>query len=262
MLEFLKESTFKANDVIFRALDILKKHYFSIAGLCFILFVISQLAAYFPVYFLESNMIAKVALMLLTIILFFGLQLVLIKRAILLSQGVEHSSLMRYIPSTKQFVNFLFGLVLCSLLTGIMTLVSGIICFPLIYLGLDTDFVIFEIVPVLTGIIVTVLLLRITFFPFFILEKNLNFFRAVKLSVAFTKGNFFKIVTLFFFLALTSIISFVLLNLSYNMIALFFMAISIFLIVPLVSLAMAVAYTDMAEEYKGSDDPELFKNIL
>jgi hypothetical protein len=35
-----------------------------------------------------------------------------------------------------------------------------------------------------------------------------------------------------------------------------------FIVIPLVSLVMAIAYVDMLREYKGSDDPALFKNII
>lgn len=262
MLEFLKESTFRANDIIFRALNLLKSHYFSIASLCFLLFVISQITTFVHGYFEDVGIATKSLLMLLNIVLFFGLQLVLIKRAILLSQGVEHTRFLNYIPTTKQFINFLFGLVLCSLFGVFFILVLGVLFWPLIYIGVDKDFITFDLVPFLSPIISALFLMRITFFPFFILERNVNFFKAVKLSMAFTRGNFLKIVAVFLFLGLASLLSFVLIYFGYWYIAMFFTAISVFLIIPLVSLAMSVAYTDMLREYKGSENPGFFKSIL
>ncbi|MBL1408545.1 hypothetical protein [Sphingobacterium faecale] len=262
MLAFLKESTFKANDVLFRAFNILKKHYVSVAGLCFVIFLVSQLIAFSASYFDYLELWFRVVLMLLSIVLFFGLQLVLIKRAILLSQGIEHANLMQYVPSTKQFVNFLFGLILCSLLGSILTLLIGVLFFPLVFMHVDKDFITYEVVPFLSAIVGGALLIRITFFPFFILERNVNFFRGVKLSLAFTRGNFFRVLTVFFLLGLSSLIAYFLLKIGYWYIAVFFMGISTFLFIPLVSLAMAVIYTDMMKEYKGSDDPELFKSII
>lgn len=263
MLEFLKESTFKANDVFFRALNILKKHYVSVAGLCFLLFLTNNLSAFLAMYLSDiTGSVVKVLLLIVFITLFFGLQLVLIKRAILLANGVEHAELKEYIPSVKQFVNFLLGLVSYSILTSIVYLICSIICMPLLYMGIDMEMILWEINPLLTGIVMMFILIRTSFFPFFILDKNFNLFRAGRLSVAFTKGNVVSLFLLMLVLATTYILQLTFEYFEYPLLAKIPSVLNTFIIIPSVSLVMAIAYVDMMKEYKGSDDPELFKNII
>ncbi|ERJ59803.1 hypothetical protein [Sphingobacterium paucimobilis] len=263
MLEFLKESTFKANDVFFRALNILKKHYISVAGLCFLLFVTNNLSAFLAMYLSDiTGSAIKVLLLLVFVILFFGLQLVLVKRAILLASNVEHAALMTYIPSPKQFLNFLSGLIIYSLLTSVVYLGCAILCMPLLYMGVQMETILSEINPLLTGIFMMFILIRISFFPFFILEKNHNIFRAARLSIAFTKGNVMNLFMLMLVLASAYILQMTFEYFEYPLFAKISSILNTFIIIPSVSLVMAIAYVDMMKEYKGSDDPELFKNII
>lgn len=263
MLEFLKESTFRANDVFFRALGILRKHYFSVAGLCFLLFVTNSLSTYLALYL--SDMLGaeiKFVLFLVFVILFFGLQLVLIKRAILLSKNIEKAELKSYIPTTNQFVQFILGLLLYSLITGVVYLLCSIIGMPLLYLGVEMDKIIYEINPLLTGLIMMFVLIRISFFPFFILENNFNIIRSVKMSIAFTKGNTINLLILMVIIASAYLGQLFFEYVGYIVIAKILGAINTFVIIPSVSLVLAVAYVGMIKEYKGSDDPELLNNIL
>ncbi|MFD2555598.1 hypothetical protein [Sphingobacterium tabacisoli] len=263
MLEFLKESTFKANEVFFRALNILKKHYISVAGLCFLLFLTNNLSTFLAMYLSDiTGSAIKVLLLIVFVVLFFGLQLVLIKRAILLASNVEHAALKTYIPSPKQFLNFLFGLVLYSILTGVVYLGCSIICMPLLYMGVQMETILSEINPALTGVFMMLILIRISFFPFFILEKNHNIFRAGRLSVAFTKGNVVNLFMLMLVLASAYILQLTFEYFDYPLMAKVLSVLNTFIIIPSVSLVMAIAYVDMMKEYKGSDDPELFKNII
>lgn len=263
MLEFLKESTFKANDVFFRALNILKKHYISVAGLCFLLFITSNLSTFLATYLSDiTGNFVKVVLLLLFVVLFFGLQLVLIKRAILLAKNVKKADIFTYIPSFKQFVNFLLGLISYSVLTGLVYLLCSIICMPLLYVGVPMDTILLEINPFITGLAMMVILIRISFFPFFILENNYNLFRAGRLSLAFTKGNVTNLLALMAVLASTYVAQLAFEYLDYPILAKLSSLINTFIIIPSVSLVMAIAYVDMVKEYKGSDNPELLKNIL
>lgn len=263
MLEFLKKSTFRANDVFFRALNILKKHYISVAGLCFMLFITNVLSTYLALYLGEIVPgFVKVALLLIFVITFFGLQLVLIKRAVLLANNIEHAPLKTYLPSIKQFLNFILGLIIYSILLPLIYLICSLLCMPLLYIGVDMDAILWEINPLLTGLIMMLILIRISFFPFFILEKGFDIVRAFKLSIAFTKGNVVNLLILMFFLAVAYIFQLTFEYLEYSFLARISGILNTFIIIPSVSIVMAIAYVDMIEEYKGSDDPELFKNIL
>lgn len=263
MLEFLKESTFKANDVFFRGLAILKKHYLSIAGLCFLLFITNNLSSYLALYLSDiAGDTIRLLMLAVFIILYFGLQLVLIKRAILLSRGIEHTELMNYIPTVKQFVNFIIGLLIYSLLTGVVYLLCSVIGFPLLYMGVDMETIQYEFNPFLTGLVMMFVLIRISFFPFFILDNNFHIVRASKMSIAFTKGNVVNLLMVMFSLAIIYILQLTCEYFDYTLLARVFSILNTFIIIPLVSIVMALAYTDMIKEYKGSDDPELFKSIL
>ena len=263
MLEFLKESTFRANDVFFRALNILKNHYFSVAGLCFLLFVTNNLSAYLAIYLNDiTGSAIRFVLLLIFVILFFGLQLVLIKRAILLAKSIEKTQLRFYIPSTSQFLHFILGLISYSLITGVAYLLCAILCMPLLYMGIPMDRIAYEINPLFTGIIMMFVLIRISFFPFFILENNFGFIRSIKLSIAFTRGNTINLLILMAILASTYVGQLFFEYMDYGIIAKVMSAINTFVIIPSVSLVLAVAYVGMIKEYKGSDDPELLKNII
>ena len=263
MLQFLKDTTFKANDVFRRAMKILKSHYISVAGLCFLLFVTSNLSTFLAVYLSDRTVGAvKVPLLLLFLTLFFGLQLILIKRAILLSQHVEHTKLRNYIPSFAQFLNFIFGLVMYSLLTGLVYLLISVLCFPLLYAGVSMDSLKLEINPFLTGVVMMLILIRISFFPFFILEKQVNVFRSFRLSVALTRGNVINLLLLMLVLASAYFLQLGCEYMSYVYLAKFLSLINTFVIIPSVSLVMAIAYTNMMKDYHGGDDPRLFKNII
>lgn len=263
MLEFLKNSTFRANEVFFKALNILKKHYVSIAGLCFLLFITNTLSSFLAFYLNDIQLGGiKVLLSLLFIIVFFGLQLILIKRAVLLANNIEHAPLLGYLPSIKQFLNFILGLIIYSFLLLITYLLCAIVCWPLLYLGVNIETILWEINPFLTGVMMMLILIRISFFPFFILEKGFNIFRAFKLSIAFTKGNVVSLLTLMLFLASTYIFQLTFEYFEYYLLAKIAGILNTFIVIPAVSVVMAVAYVDMIKEYKGSDNPELFKNIL
>lgn len=263
MLDFLKESTFRANDVFVRALAILKKHYISVAGLCFLLFVTNNLSTYLALYLSElTGSGVRAVLLLVFVILFFGLQLVLIKRAILLANDIEKVPMMNYVPSTKQFVHFILGLLSYSLITGVVYLICSIICMPLLYMGVGLDTITYEVNPLLTAIIMMFILVRISFFPFFIVENSFSFVRSIKLSIAFTKGNTINLLILMALLASTYMGQVFFEYMSYSIMAKIMSAINTFVIIPSVSLVLAVAYVGMIKEYKGSYDPELLKNIL
>ncbi|WP_437921756.1 hypothetical protein [Sphingobacterium sp. LRF_L2] len=263
MLQFLKESTFKANDVFLRAMSVLRKHYFSMAGLCFLLFVTSNLSSYLAFTLEDSKLyFLKALLCFVFLTLFFGTQLILIKRALLLVRGIEHADFKDYIPSSKQFVNFLLGFILYSFLIGIVYFLTSILSFPLLYVGIEMESLSMEVNPFLTGVIMMFVLIRITFFPYFIVDKKFNLFRSCKLSIALTKGNTINLLLLMFAVGMAYLFQVSFEYLGYFLIAKVFSVINTFVIIPSVSLVMAVAYHDMMKEYKGGDDPELLKNII
>ncbi|MGO3807812.1 MAG: hypothetical protein ACTJHT_16165, partial [Sphingobacterium sp.] len=193
---------------------------------------------------------------------FFGTQLILIKRALLLAYGIEHADFKDYIPTTKQFVNFLLGFVLYSFLIGIVYLLISIVSFPLLYLGVDMTTLSMEVCPFLTGVIMVFVLMRITFFPYFIADKQINLFHACRLSIALTRGNVVSLLVLFLAIGLTYLFQLSCEYFEYFLAAKIFSFINTFFVIPSVSLVMAVAYHEMLKDYNGGDDPKLLNNII
>src|SRR5690606_29754794 len=104
MIQFLRDSTFAVNDVISRSLDLLRKHYFSVAGLCFLLFLTSNTSGILAFYFSEVNAFLSVLMAFLFVILYFGTQLTLFKYIFTLIDQKERTGLINTIPSTKELL--------------------------------------------------------------------------------------------------------------------------------------------------------------
>ena len=263
MIQYLKESTFKANEVFLRAVRILRSHYFSIAGLCFLLFVTNNLSSFLAMYFKDSaTSTVKVLLLMFFLTLFFSLQLVLIKRALSLVTQHEKFTFMDYFPTTKQFISFIVGLLSAIFISVVVACLVYVLCFPLLYLGISMDRVMFEIHPLLTGIISIYIILRTMFFPFFILDKNFSVFKSYRFSLAMTKDNVLRLILILLIVSLTFLLQLGAEFLGYNILARVLSIVNSFVIIPSVSLVLSIVYSDMIREYKGEEDPEFLKNII
>lgn len=262
MLDFLKDITFKANDVVLRAIDILMRNYISIAGLCFLIFVTSNLSSFLAMYLDSSNLIVKVLLLLLFVAVYFGLQLVLLKKAIFLAKDEKSHGLMDYLPSMSQFCYYILGLLLYSLIAFVIYIIMYVALFPLLYLGVNMNTVQTEIHPFLTGVILLFVLIRTTFFPFFIVENGFNTFKSYRFSLAMTKGNVLRLLAIIFIVAFTHLLQLGTEYMGYSLVSKILSLINSFVIIPVVSVVMSIVYIDMIKAYKGSSDPSLMDNII
>ncbi|GEM69279.1 hypothetical protein SMI01S_28850 [Sphingobacterium mizutaii NBRC 14946 = DSM 11724] len=262
MLDFLKDITFKANDVVLRAIDILMRNYISIAGLCFLIFVTSNLSSFLAMYLDSSNLIVKVLLLLLFVAVYFGLQLVLLKKAIFLAKDEKSHGLMDYLPSMSQFCYYILGLLLYSLIAFVIYIIMYVALFPLLYLGVNMNTVQTEIHPFLTGVIMLFVLIRTTFFPFFIVENGFNTFKSYRFSLAMTKGNVLRLLAIIFIVAFTHLLQLGTEYMGYSLVSKILSLINSFVIIPVVSVVMSIVYIDMIKAYKGSSDPSLMDNII
>ncbi|MBV2226715.1 MULTISPECIES: hypothetical protein [Sphingobacterium] len=262
MLDFLKDITFKANDVVLRAIDILMRNYISIAGLCFLIFVTSNLSSFLAMYLDSSNLIVKVLLLLLFVAIYFGLQLVLLKKAIFLAKDEKSHGLMDYLPTMSQFCYYILGLLLYSLIAFVVYIVMYVALFPLLYLGVNMNTVQTEIHPFLTGVIMLFVLIRTTFFPFFIVENGFNTFKSYRFSLAMTKGNVLRLLAIIFIIAFTHLLQLGTEYMGYSLVSKILSLINSFVIIPVVSVVMSIVYIDMIKAYKGSSDPSLMDNII
>jgi len=262
MLEFLKDITFKANDVVVRAIDILLRNYISIAGLCFLLFVTSNLSTFLALYFDSSNFFIKIILLLAFVGLYFSLQLVLLKNAVVLAKGEKKPGFWGFVPSFSQFVNYIFGLIIYSLIAFVIYMVMYVLCFPLLFVGLSMDTVRYEVHPFLTGVVMLFVLIRTTFYPFFIIEHGFNTIRSYKFSLAMTKGNVLRLLVIILAIASTHLLQIGTEYLGYTLVSRILSLVNSFIIIPVVSIVMSVVYIDMMKAFKGGSEPTLMDNII
>ncbi len=261
MIQFLRDSTFAVNEVISKSWDLLRKHYFSIAGLCFLLFLTSNTSGILAFYFNEVNAFLSAFMAFLFVVLYFGTQLTLFKYIFTLIDKREKINLSDTIPSTKELLYFFTAMMCIALLALFFYLCISILAFPLVYARIDVA-VMVNIARIIAAVIVFLFLLRVAFYPFFIIERHATPFRAIRLSFALTKGNLTK---LLFILAFFAILHLLYLYFNYNGYPVVSTALSVlnsFLVGPLSSVVVAMAYRNMMADYHGGDDPGVIKNII
>ncbi|WP_095067853.1 MULTISPECIES: hypothetical protein [Sphingobacterium] len=213
-------------------------------------------------YLDSSNLIVKVLLLLLFVAVYFGLQLVLLKKAIFLAKDEKSHGLMDYLPSMSQFCYYILGLLLYSLIAFVIYIIMYVALFPLLYLGVNMNTVQTEIHPFLTGVIMLFVLIRTTFFPFFIVENGFNTFKSYRFSLAMTKGNVLRLLAIIFIVAFTHLLQLGTEYMGYSLVSKILSLINSFVIIPVVSVVMSIVYIDMIKAYKGSSDPSLMDNII
>lgn len=262
MIEFLKESTFAVNEVISKAWTVTKRNYFSIATLCFLMFITSNASGLMAFFLKDVSKGLSILMAFIFVMFYFTINLSLFKYIFHLLDDEEHDvSIVSTIPTRKQIIRFLIATLYFMLcIIGVYSTVA-LIAFPFIYTGIKMEIV--TNVAISVGVIaIFITWIRISFFPFFIIDKDLPPFLSIKFSLATTKGNFTKI-----FLLLLVLLSFHLLYLFFSYIhwpvfSFFINILSSFIIVPLSSVALTIAYRKMMSEYKGDAEPDIIHNIV
>lgn len=262
MIEFLKDSTFTVNEVIQKAWSLTKKHYFSIATLCFLMFVTSNASSLMAFFLKEVNKGLSILMAILFVMIYFTINLSLFRYVFhLLDEEDKEVTIISTIPTKRQIIRFLIAtlyFVLCII--GVYFIVA-LVAFPFIYTGIKMDLITNVAVSVdLIAVFIT--WLRISFFPFFILDKEAKPFKSIKMSLAITKGNFIKILMLLVVLGGFHILYLFLSYLHWPILAFVVNILSSFIIVPLTAVSLTIAYRKMMSEYKGDADPDILHNIV
>ncbi len=262
MIDFLKQSTFSANEVIGKAWHILKNHYFSLALLCFLMFVTLSFSSLLAIFLKDIDQMLNLVLFFTFISTYLLCYLSLLKYIFqLLDHETEVISIAETLPTKKQMVFFLVGSLFFTLSILGVYIVVAVLVFPFVYTGIEMQILVNLAISLgLVAIFIT--WVRISFFPFFIIDKSERPFQSLKLSLAITKGNFFKILTLLFVLGFFQVMYLVLNYFEFTVIATFVNILSSFIIVPLSSVALTIAYRKMTEEYKGDQEPDILANII
>lgn len=262
MIEFLKESTFAVNDVLRVAWRILKSQYFKVLGLCIMMFLVFNLSGFLAFFLSGVNIGISLFMLLVFIVTYCGFQLTLFKFILrVLDEDREDVYVKESVPSSRQIIKFLvatFYFILCILVVyGIII----VVIFPLAYVHVPMEILTQIAISLgVLGIIFT--WIRISFFPFFIIDKDFSPFKSIRFSMAITRGNFTKLLMLLIFLAIFQILH-LLINYKGNfVVGAVINLINSLLIIPLSSVVITVAYRRMMTEYEGDQDPGIIRNII
>lgn len=262
MIDFLKEGTFAVNEVIAVAWQGLKKQYFSIAGLCSLIFIISAFSSLAGYYFNSFGKFFSIVMIIVFSLSYFISQITLLKYIFLtLDSQSGSASVKEALPTFKELANNLaagFYFMLCILFVFLLVSMAAL---PLVYLKVPVSMVA-ELAIFVAMVMILITLLRISFFPFFIIDRQVAPFRSIRMSLAITRGNFTKILILLGFFALSHFLYLYLNYREYYILSAIVTAINSFLIVPLSSVALAVAYRKMMSDYRGDADPDILHHLI
>ncbi len=262
MIDFLKDSTFATNEVITKAWHITKSNYFSLALLCFLMFATLSFSSLLAIFLKDINKVLNMLLFIIFISSYLVCNLSLFKFIFhLLDHQTSDLTLAETLPTKKQIINFLIASFYFSLSILSVYIIIALFVFPFIYTGINLQLLVNLAISVgLVAIFIT--WLRISFFPFFIIDKDTNPFTSLKLSLAITKGNFFKILLLLFALGFFQVLYLVLNYFNFTVTATLVNILSSFIIIPLSSVALTIAYRKMTDEYRGEQEPDILDNII
>ncbi|MDQ7949707.1 MAG: hypothetical protein REI78_09940 [Pedobacter sp.] len=291
MIEYLKESTFAMKDVILQAWRVTRDNYFSIATLCFLIFITASTSTFMAFFMEELNIGIRIIMLLLFVVSYCVLELCLIKYIFhLLDHELEDIKIIDTLPTRKEIINFLIA----TVYFGVSIFFVAILLMPILFVlewilrlaysqGLIGNFreagkVIVNISVAIAMLSIFFIFIRIVFFPFFIIDKHCPPFESLKLSLATTKGNFVKLLfilaglilvqaAVFGFFYVVVLMCFRLVNYFFDYdinqyVSLIVVIFSSFAIVPFTTAFFAVAYRKIMSEYKGEEHPDIIHNIV
>lgn len=274
-IDFLKESTFAVNDVIIKAWHVTRRNYFSIATLCFLMFITSNASGLMAFFLSEVNPALSTLMALIFVLLYFTINLSLFKYIFhLLDDEDGEVTIVGTLPNRLQIIRF----VIATLYFSICIVIAGIFLMPVLFI-LDpivryfasigwignltrAGDIIVAVAVAIAIMAIFIIWIRISFFPFFIIDKNAKSFESIKLSLATTKGNFTKILLLLLVLGGVYFLYLFFSYLKWPVVAFIVNVVSSFIIVPLSSVALTIAYRQMVSDYKGGADPDIIHNIV
>jgi hypothetical protein len=126
----------------------------------------------------------------------------------------------------------------------------------------DAGRVVTNVAVAIAIVAIFITFIRISFFQFFIIDKQAKPFQAIKYSLATTRGNFTKILLLLLVLGFFHLLSLVFNYLHWSVISLVVISLSSFIIVPLSSVALTIVYRKMMAAYDGTEEPDIIHNIV
>jgi hypothetical protein len=292
MIDYLKESTFAVKDVIMQAWRVTRDNYFSIATLCFLIFITASTSTFMAFFMGDLNVGIRIIMLLIFVMSYCVVELCMIKYIFRL---LDHESendikIIDTLPTRVEIGRFLVG----TVYFGISIFFVVILLMPILYIldlilkfavnqGLIDNFtfagqIIVNIAVAIAMLSIFFTFIRIVFFPFFIIDKHSTPFESIKLSLATTKGNFIKLLFIlaglvlvqaivFGFFYIVVLTGFRLVNYFFDYdinqyVSLIVVVFSSFVIVPFTTAFFAVAYRKIMSEYKGDEHPDIIHNLV
>lgn len=275
MINFLKESTFTVNEVIGKAWRVTYDNYFSLATLCFLIFITFTTSSLMAFFLKDVNIGLRILMVFLFIVLYCTVNLSLFKYILhLLDNENEQITIVSTLPTRVQIIRFLiatFYFALCIVFVGVLLYPVLFILDPIlryaVKIGLVSDLaaagrVVTNVSVAIAIVAIFITFIRISFFQFFIIDRQAKPFQAIKYSLATTRGNFTKILLLLLVLGFFHLLSLVFNYLHWSVISLLVISLSSFIIVPLSSVALTIVYRKMMAEYDGNEEPDIIHNIV
>lgn len=247
MIQFLKESTFAAKDVIRRSWDVLRTNYLSIAGLCFSLFITSNASGILAFYMQDVGPVLSAFMALFFVVAYFGIQLTLFKYIFRRIDKSEKIRLSETIPTTRELTQFFVAMLGVGLLVLVFYLLASVLAWPLIYwLGVDA---VVHGTYIASAFLTLYFLVRIAFYPFFIIDRNSTGINSIRLSIALTRKNVLNLLVILAFFAILHLLYIYFNYLGYPIVSTILSVLNSFFVVPLSSVVVAMAYRDMIRNY-------------
>jgi hypothetical protein len=294
MIDYLKESTFAVKDVIMQAWRVTRDNYFSIATLCFLIFITASTSTFMAFFMGDLNIGIKIIMLFIFIMSYCVVELCMIKYIFRLLDDKNDTDIqiIHTLPTRREVIRFLIG----TVYFGISIFFVGILLMPVLYIldfilqfavnqGWIESFrggagakIIINISVAIGMLSIFFTFIRIVFFPFFIIDKHCTPFESIKLSLATTKGNFIKLLFIlagfvlvqaivFGFFYVVVLTGFRLVNYFFDYdinqyVSLIVVVFSSFVIVPFTTAFFAVAYRRIMSEYKGDEHPDIIHNLV
>jgi len=221
------------------------------------------------------NIALRILMVFLFIVLYCTINLSLFKYILhLLDNENEQITIVSTLPTRVQIIRFLiatFYFALCIVFVGVLLYPVLFILDPLlryaVRLGLVSNLaeagrVVTNVSVAIAIVAIFITFIRISFFQFFIIDKQAKPFQAIKYSLATTRGNFTKILLLLLVLGFFHLLSLVFNYLHWSVISLLVISLSSFIIVPLSSVALTIVYRKMMADYDGTEEPDIIHNIV
>jgi len=291
MINYLKESSFAVKDVIMQAWKVTKENYFSIATLCFLIFLTASTSTFMAFFMGELNLGIRTVMLLIFVLSYCVVELCMIKYIFkLLDTENADIQIIDTLPTRTEIIKFLIA----AVYFGLSIFFVGILLMPVLYLldlGLkllvnqgvisgyaQTGAIIVNVAVAIAVLSIFFTFVRIIFFPFFIIDKHSSPFESIKLSLATTKGNFIKLLMILLGLVVVQAIVFgffyIVILMAFKLVnqfwdydisqysSLIVVIFSSFVIVPFTTAFFAVAYRKIMSEYKGDEHPDIIHNIM